>query len=369
MLAAAVLAAGGARAVSLPAASDTSALVDALRVVQDSYVDRVPFERLAAGALKGALEALDPHSQYLSPDQYRETQLEVEGAFVGVGLELAFRDGLPRVVAPLDGSPAAEAGLRPADAVLRVDGRSTRGLTLGQVVERIGGASGSLVTLSIERDGLERPLDVTLERRRVRIESVSRAELLPGGIGYVRISTFRQSTPGELERALEDLSGRGMQKLVVDVRSNSGGPLGAAVDAAAVFVPQGAPIVYTRGRDGRTQERVPSPEIKRRPGIPLAVLIDGGSASSAEVFAAAVRDHGAGILVGSRTYGKGSVQTLIPLPGGGALRLTTSRFLRPSQLPIQDEGVAPDIEVVSGPPTWPAPDGPLARACEALGRG
>lgn len=312
-----------------------------LAIVQKNYVQEVKTSQLVEGAIDGMLTALDPHSAYLTPDLYRELQVDTEGSFGGLGIEITLRDGLLTVVSPIEDTPAYRAGVKAGDQIVKIDGELTKDLTLLEAVKRMRGPQGSQVTISVRREGVDRFLDISLTREVIKIRSV-KSKLLEPGYGYIRLTQFQDRTTADLEDALTRFSrnGQELKGLVLDLRSNPGGLLSQAVKVADVFLDSGM-IVYTKGRLNTQQQKYLA-----HPGghteFPLVVLVNNGSASASEIVAGAVQDHGRAVVLGTQTFGKGSVQTILPLENGAALRLTTAMYYTPNGRSIQVTGVKPD---------------------------
>lgn len=322
-------------------------LAEAITVIQSEYVEEIEPKKLIYGALKGMVESLDRHSQFLDPGAYSEMQVETKGEFGGVGLEITIaKDGVLTVVAPMDDTPAAKAGLMSQDKIVKIDGESTRGISLHEAVNRLRGRAGSKVTLTVLREEQEQMFEVVMVRSVIHIRSVKEAQAVAEGIGYVRISEFQDNTPGDLQKALSDLEKKRISDgLILDLRNNPGGLLDVAVDVAGQFLPAGSLIVSTKGRvESQNQEFRSKPD---HPSLdfPIVVLVNNGSASASEIVAGALRDHGRAILMGTKTFGKGSVQTVIPLRDGSAVRLTTSIYYTPSGQAIHGKGLQPDVVV------------------------
>jgi carboxyl-terminal processing protease len=312
-----------------------------LAIVQKNYVQEVKTNQLVEGAINGMLSALDPHSAYLTPDLYRELQVDTEGSFGGLGIEITLRDGLLTVVSPIEDTPAYRAGVKAGDQIIKIDGELTKDMTLLEAVKRMRGPQGSQVTISVRREGVDRFLDISLTREVIKIKSV-RSKLLEPGYGYVRLAQFQDRTTSDLEDAIARFSqdSQDLKGLVLDLRSNPGGLLSQAVKVADVFLASGM-IVYTKGRlDNQQQKYLAHPGGHTE--LPLVVLVNHGSASASEIVAGAVQDHGRAVILGTQTFGKGSVQTILPLENGAALRLTTAMYYTPNGRSIQVTGVKPD---------------------------
>jgi carboxyl-terminal processing protease len=316
--------------------------------VRADYVTPVSDETLVESAINGMLTSLDPHSNYLNEKDFNDMKVQTRGEFGGLGIEVSMENGLVKVVSPIDDTPAAHAGLKPGDLITRLDGQPVLGMTLPQAVEKMRGPINSDIKLTIRRAGRS-PFDVTLTRATIKIQSV-RSHLIGDDIGYVRITSFSEQTDVGLNDAMKSLkqqSGDKLRGVVLDLRNNPGGLLDQAVAVANAFLNQGE-IVSTRGRHADDAQRFDAkPGADAAPGLPVVVLINGGSASASEIVAGALQDHHRAVLLGTRSFGKGSVQTIIPLPGHGAMRLTTARYYTPSGRSIQAEGIEPDIVVAA----------------------
>ena len=335
--------------VAIPASSTLSYLeliAGIMQEVQRDYVHPIQMDVLAKNALKGMLTRLDPHSDYLDEQEYRETQADISGKFGGVGIELSVEDGVPKIIAPIDGTPAAKAHLEPGDLIVGIGGQSTQGMDSVKVINAIRGKPGSAVTLMISR-GDKAPFSVTLQRDTIRAPSVT-FQLEPEGFGYVRISQFMDDTPKNFKDAIETLKRRAggqLKGLVLDLRNDPGGLLMSAVAVAGDFL-QGGAVVTIRGRrSSDTQVLKSEARSDLLTGMPIVVLINAASASASEIVAGALQDHHRATVMGTQSYGKGSVQTFIPLKGRGALQLTTALYYTPNGRSIQDEGISPDVIV------------------------
>lgn len=334
-------------------AAEWRALDAVRRAVRDNYVDPVSDQDLLTGALRGMVEATgDRYSLYLTAAEYRNYLRHFEDNFAGVGVQIEVKDNYITVVRPLQGTPGEKAGLRTGDRIVAVDGRDVTQLSLDEVVNLIRGPAGTLVRLTISRWPYREQFDVDVRRARIEIPQLEGTMLRwAPGIGYIRIEEFNTGIAARVAQKAQELRRQGMRALVLDLRQNPGGLLNEAVDVASLFVP-GGPVAHVVSRTGRKETLV----ARGKPlGVPLAVLIDGGSASASEIVAGAVKDRGAGVLVGTRTYGKGSVQSFIDLPGGAAVKLTTARYLTAGGHMINGKGIDPDVLV-------PMPEGqPIAR--------
>ncbi len=315
-----------------------------LELVQRNYVEQVAPRKLIYGAIQGMLQSLDPHSAFMKPEDFKELQVETKGSFTGIGIEITLRDGVLTVVSPIEGTPAFKAGLKANDKILKINGKSTKNMTLIDAVKLLRGPKGTKVTISIFREGWRQLKDVTIVRDVIPIKSV-RYRMLEDGYGYVRISNFREKTSSELKKALKEMEGKkGLKGLVLDLRNDPGGLLDQAVKVADEFLNSGL-IVYTDGRVKSQKIKFEAHPNGEPHDYPIAVLVNEGSASASEIVAGALQDHKRAIIIGTQTFGKGSVQTIIPLPDGAAVRLTTARYFTPSGRSIQAEGIHPDIVV------------------------
>jgi carboxyl-terminal processing protease len=318
---------------------------EVLRDVRSDYVEKPNSGKLIENAINGMLAGLDPHSSYMTPQQFRDMQVEETGEFGGLGLEVTMQDGVVKVVAPVEGTPAAKAGLQSGDFITEIDGKDIEGLTLEEAVEKLRGPVHKPVTITVVRKGLEEPFKVTIVRGVIHIVPVkSDAE---NGVGYIRVTTFNEHTASDLRAAIEDLNkqiGPKLKGYVIDLRNNPGGLLEQAVLVSDTFLNHGE-IVSIKGRHADQAQEFNAQPGDLIKGAKLVVLINGGSASAAEIVAGALKDNHRATIIGTRSFGKGSVQTIIPLRDGGALRLTTARYFTPSGRSIQAEGIEPDVVV------------------------
>ena len=313
--------------------------------VRAEYVDDVSDDSLVESAINGMLTSLDPHSNYLNTKNFNDMKVQTRGEFGGLGIEVSMENGLVKVVSPIDDTPAARAGLKPGDLITHLDGDPVQGMTLPEAVEKMRGPVNSEIKLTIRREGKD-PFDVKLIRATIKIQSV-RSHLEGDNIAYIRITTFNEQTDVGLNNAMKNLKQQAGGKLlgvILDLRNDPGGLLDQAVAVADAFLEKGE-IVSTRGRRSEDAQRYNARPGDIAAGLPVAVLINGGSASASEIVAGALQDHHRAILLGTRSFGKGSVQTIIPLPGHGAMRLTTARYYTPSGRSIQAKGIDPDIVV------------------------
>ena len=317
---------------------------DIFERVRSFYVDETEDKKLIEAAINGMLQSLDPHSSYLNEDSFRDMQVQTRGEFGGLGIEVTMEQGFVRVVSPIDDTPAARAGIEAGDLITHLDGETVLGLNLADAVERMRGRVGSDIKLTVRREGRE-PFDVTVTRDVIRIQSVrSRVE---GDVGYLRITTFNEQTDDGVKREIDKLKaelGDDMIGLVLDLRRNPGWLLDQAIKVSDAFLERGE-IVSTRGKDEDDAQRFNAKAGDLINGLPMVVLINGGSASASEIVAGALQDHRRGVIMGTQSFGKGSVQTIMPIPGHGAMRLTTAAYFTPSGRSIQKTGVTPDIVV------------------------
>jgi carboxyl-terminal processing protease len=317
---------------------------DVFERVRASYVEEVTDEELMEAAINGMLSSLDPHSSYLNAESFQDMQVQTKGSFGGLGIEVTMENGFVKVVSPIDDTPAFKAGVQAGDFITHLDSEPVLGLTLSEAVDKMRGEVGADIVITIRREEQE-PFDLTITRDVIRIQSVrSRVE---GNVGYLRITTFNQQTSPGLEKAIGEIKeelGTELIGYVVDLRNNPGGLLDQAIAVSDAFLEKGE-VVSTRGRTPDDSSRYNAEAGDLAEGKPIVVLINGGSASASEIVAGALQDHGRAIVMGTQSFGKGSVQTIIPLPGHGAMRLTTQRYYTPSGTSIQAKGITPDIEV------------------------
>ena len=329
---------------------------DVLSIIQTSYVEEPNIDELVNGAIKGMLQTLDPHSSYLTPDMLRQVEVETKGTFGGLGIEIGVKDSVLTIIAPIEDTPAFRAGLQAGDKIVRIENESTREMSVMDAVKRLRGEPGTKVTIWISREGLPEPRSYAITRDIIKIRSV-KAKSLGDGIGYIKLTQFQQDTDGELEKALQAQTKEkgGLKGLVLDLRNNPGGLLDQAVKVADRFVESGL-IVYTDGRLENQKFKYFAHKEGTHIGFPIVVLVNAGSASASEIVAGALQDHGRAILLGTPTFGKGSVQTILPMEDGSAIRLTTARYFTPNGRSIQAKGIEPDIVVTDG---REAPEGHL----------
>jgi len=341
---------------AMAAASDTyrqlNLFGDVFERVRADYVEKPEDSKLVEAAINGMLSSLDPHSTYMDAKDFRDMQVQTRGQFGGLGIEVTMEDGLVKVVAPIDDTPAAKAGVQAGDLIAKLDGDEVKGMTLSQAVEKMRGAVSTPIKLTVIRKGADKPIELTLVRDIINIKSV-RSRVEANDIGYVRITSFSESTGEGLKKAMEDLTAQiGKDKLkgfIIDLRNNPGGLLDQAIEVSDTFLDRGE-IVSTRGRNADETERRNARPGDLAEGKPVIVLVNGGSASASEIVAGALQDHKRATILGSLSFGKGSVQTVIPVSGNAAIKLTTARYYTPSGRSIQAKGISPDIELVQDVP-------------------
>ena len=314
-----------------------------LAIVKKNYVDDVDTKDLIKGAINGMLNSLDPHSAYLTPDLYKELQTETQGKFGGLGIEITIRERILTVVSPIEDTPAYRVGIKPGDQIIKIEDEFTKDMTLAQAVRKMRGPKGSEITISIRREGVSRLIDFTIVRDIIRIRSV-RERTLEEGFAYIRIAQFQERTNRDLQKALEKMNSKngGIIGLVLDLRNNPGGLLTQAVRTTDLFLESGL-IVYTAGRLDHQKQKYFAHKEGSWTDFPMVILVNGGSASASEIVAGAMQDHKRAIVLGTKTFGKGSVQTILPLDDRSAIRLTTARYFTPKGRSIQATGIVPDI--------------------------
>lgn len=325
---------------------DLELFSDALSIVHSAYVEEKSVHDLIYGALKGMLASLDPHSQFLEPDAFKELKVETEGQFGGLGIEITIKDNLLTIITPIEDTPAWKAGVMAGDRIVKIDGELTRNIELSDAVKKLRGKPGTEVQLTILRESENKVLEFTIVRDVIKVKDVKKAQILEDNIGYIRLVEFREETAKQLEAALKQLKDKGMDSLIFDVRYNPGGLLDVAVDVTSYFLPKDSLVVWTQGREAGSKQEFKS---KQMAGfaldIPMVVLINEGSASGSEILAGALQDQRRAIIMGTKSFGKGSVQTVIPMSDNSALRLTTSKYFTPSGRSIHNVGIEPDIVV------------------------
>ena len=344
---------------------------EVLSIVQSQYVDEVAAKDIIYSAIKGTLRGLDPHSSFLDPEMYREMQVETTGIFGGLGIEITLRDDVLTVVAPIDGTPAYRAGIQSGDRIVKIEGLTTKDMQLTDAVKRMRGKPGTKIIISIMREGFTEPKDFEIAREQIHVQSVRAVPLEPG-IEYIRLRQFQEQTAQDMEAALDKFTKNDkIQGLVLDLRNNPGGLLTSAVEVSERFIETGKLVVYTEGRVRNQNMRFQANAKRVYADFPIVVLVNQGSASASEIVAGALQDHGRAVVLGTQTFGKGSVQTIIPLSDGSGLRLTTAKYFTPKGRSIHGKGVTPDIIVevpkvtaAAAPADQPAPGKPSGQTVD-----
>ena len=344
---------------------------EVLSIVQSQYVDEVAVKDIIYSAIKGTLRGLDPHSSFLDAEMYREMQVETSGVFGGLGIEITLRDDVLTVVSPIDGTPAYRVGIQSGDRIVKIEGLTTKDMQLTDAVKRMRGKPGTKIIISIMREGFTEPKDFEITREQIHVQSV-RAVLLEPGIEYIRLRQFQEQTAQDMEAALDKFTKNGkIQGLVLDLRNNPGGLLTSAVEVSERFIEAGKLVVYTEGRVRNQNMRFQANAKRVYSDFPIVVLVNQGSASASEIVAGALQDHGRAVVLGTQTFGKGSVQTIIPLSDGSGLRLTTAKYFTPKGRSIHGKGVTPDIIVevpkvtaAAAPAEQPAPGKPSGQTVD-----
>jgi carboxyl-terminal processing protease len=340
---------------------DLKTFAEVLSLVQKNYVEETNSKDLVYGAIRGMLNTLDPHSAFMSPEMYKEMQVDTKGEFGGLGIQIGIKDNRLTVIAPIEGTPADRAGILAGDVIIKVDEESTKEMSLMEAVEKMRGPKGSKVKLTIQREGLEEPQVFELTRDIIKIESV-KSKMLDDHIGYVRLSQFQEMTAKDLASALKKLKEEKMQSIILDLRNNPGGLLSSAVETSEQFIPPGRVVVSIRGRDPKKQtDEYRSSDRNPYDTYPMIVLVNEGSASASEIVSGALQDWGRAIVLGTQTFGKGSVQTILQLSDGSGLRLTTAKYYTPKGRSIQNVGITPDIIVKPAPVKGPVQAPPALR--------
>ncbi|MBE7414253.1 MAG: S41 family peptidase [Deltaproteobacteria bacterium] len=323
---------------------------DVLGIVQESYAEDIDSKDVIYNSIKGMVKGLDPHSSFMTPEEYKEMQVDTRGSFGGLGIEIGMRDNALTVVAPIEDTPAFTAGILAGDRIVKIGDKHTKDLSLQDAIGLMRGPKGTPVTIHIMREGFDEPKPFTIVRAIIKVKSV-KYRMLEGGIGYVKVNQFQERTSEDLDKALKDLSSKtngGLAGLVLDLRNNPGGLLQEAVSVSNEFLDSGL-IVYTKGRAPGQNMSFNADKARSQPDYPMVVLVNNGSASASEIVAGALQDHKRAVVMGVATFGKGSVQTIIPLSDGSAVRLTTSKYYTPSGRSIQAKGIEPDIVVGEAP--------------------
>jgi carboxyl-terminal processing protease len=334
----------GVRAESHDTYKSLENFSNVLSLIQKNYVEDVDATEVLQGAIKGMLSSLDPHSSYLKPDDFKELKLETKGSFTGIGIEITMRDSVLTIVSPIEGTPGEKAGLKAGDKIVKIEGALTKDMTLMEAVKELRGPKGTEVTISVHREGWANLEEYSIVRAIIPLHSV-RSKVLEPGYVYIRISNFQAKTTSDFKKALKDLTNKGrISGLIIDLRNNPGGLLAQSVKISDVFINEGV-LVSTKGRVKEQNTVYNARRGSTRYDFPIVVLVNEGSASASEIVAGALQDHKKALIVGTQTFGKGSVQTIIPMTNGAGLRLTTARYYTPSGRSIQNEGIEPDIIV------------------------
>lgn len=318
---------------------------DAISIVSAEYVKTVEIKEIVYGAIRGMMKTLDGYSQFLDQESFREIQEETKGEFGGIGIEIGVREGVLTVITPIDGTPACRAGMVPGDRIVKIDGDITRDMTLNDAVKKLRGAPGTEVSITVVRENTDEMLDFKIERAVIKLQSIKDARLISGDIAYVRLVEFQERTARDLDNAIRSLSQQGAVDLILDLRNNPGGLLDSAVEVADIFLDPGMMIVYTEGRDPDQRTEFFSRKRPDHREMDIVVLVNRGSASASEILAGALQDNRRALVAGNTTFGKGSVQTVIPLKDNSALRLTTAAYYTPSGRNLMDKGIEPDVRV------------------------
>jgi carboxyl-terminal processing protease len=318
---------------------------EVLSQLEKNYVEPVDSAKLVDGALQGMVNTLDPHSAYMPPDVYREIQVDTKGEFGGLGIQIGMKDNRLVVISPIEGTPADRAGVKAGDFITNIEGTTTKNMTLVDAVNKLRGPKGTKVTLTLQREGQAAPIRVTLTRETIKIQSV-KSQMMDDHIGYIRLTQFQEQTSADLKQALKQLLSQGAQSLILDLRNNPGGLLTSAVEVSEQFLPKNKLVVSIRGRSGAAEEYRANGESPVT-DLPMIILVNAGSASASEIVSGALQDWGRAVILGTTTFGKGSVQTIIALSDGSGLRLTTAKYYTPKDRSIHGVGIVPDI-VVNG---------------------
>lgn len=321
---------------------DLTLFSEVLSNVKTKYVEQIDSHRLIGAAIAGMLDELDPHTQFLDPDEYKELQIGTEGSFGGLGITIGIRDEVLTVISPIEGTPAYSMGIQPGDQIIEIEGVSTRGLSLRDAVRQLRGPAGTRVTITIRREGAAEPFEITITRATINIESVPYKAMVSSDVGYIRLATFNRQSNEELQEAVRELESQGARGIILDLRNNSGGVLRGAVDVSDNFLPKGNLIVSTKGRTRESNQEFRARSEADHGDLLVAVLVNGGSASASEIVAGAIQDWDRGIILGTPSFGKGSVQSVIPLSHDSALKLTTARYYTPSGRCIDDNDQVPE---------------------------
>ncbi|MGB3057998.1 MAG: S41 family peptidase [Candidatus Omnitrophota bacterium] len=318
---------------------------DSITLISTDYIKPVKIKDLVYGAIKGMMETLDGYSQFMDPDSFREITEETKGEFGGLGIEIGIRDSVLTIIAPMEDTPAYEAGLQSGDKIIKIDGEITQGMTLDDAVKKLRGKPGAKVDISVIREGVDKLLDFTITRAIIKIKSIKEIDIIEDDVGYVKLVEFQERTADDLKKTVEKFKKDGVRSIIIDLRNNPGGLLDSAVYTADLFLKPGDMIVYTEGRDPEKRLEFKADKKTVFADLNLVILVNKGTASAAEILAGAIKDNKRGLIVGVPTFGKGSVQTVIPLKDDSALRLTTAAYYTPSGKNINEKGIEPDVHV------------------------
>lgn len=317
---------------------------EVMSLVKKNYVEEVDNDALVDGAIKGMLTSLDPHSSYLTPDMYREMQIDTKGEFGGLGIQIGIKDGVLTIIAPIEDTPAYRAGVKAGDKIIKIENESTKDMSLHDAVNRLRGKKGTSVTITVYREEIKENIDLTIVRDIIKLKSI-KTKVIDNDIGYIKLTQFHEKSADELADTLQQLDSSGIKAFILDLRNNPGGLLNISIDVAGQFLPKKTLVVYTKDRRGKKVEYKTHSRYKHY-DQPMFVLVNEGSASASEIVAGALKDWNRAVLLGNKTFGKGSVQTVIPLSDGSGLRLTTAKYYTPKGKSIQATGIIPDIIVV-----------------------
>jgi len=318
---------------------------DSVTLISADYVKPVEPKDLIYGAIRGMIGALDGYSQFLDPESFKEIKEETKGQFGGLGMEIGIRDGVLKVIAPIEGTPAFKAGVKAGDLIVKIEDEITRGITVNEAIKKLRGEPGTKVTFTVIREENDKMMDFTITRAIIKLKSVKEAKVIEGNIGYIRLIEFQERTADDMSRAIREVKEKGAENIIIDLRNNPGGLLDSAVNTAEHFLKKGDLIVYTEGRDPDKKVEFRAKKGSQVAGMGIIVIVDRGSASAAEILAGAIKDNRCGLVLGETTFGKGSVQTVIPLKDDSALRLTTAAYYTPDGKSLMEKGIEPDIEV------------------------
>jgi carboxyl-terminal processing protease len=323
---------------------DLKAFTQALELVKRNYVENPNSRELIEGAIRGMIAGLDPHSSYMAERAFKEMSLDIKGEFQGVGIQIGIKNNLLTIIAPIEGTPGDKAGLAAGDKIMKINDEWTKDMAIDQAVDKMRGPKGTAVRLLIQREGWDKPKEFKITRDVIKVQSV-KSKMLDNEIGYVKIIQFQGQTAEELEKALKGLEAKGIKKLILDMRNNPGGILDASVDVSSKFLPKDSLVVYLQGRDKRDRKDYMTTSSEDPRMYPVVILVNTGSASASEIVAGALQDSKRAIIIGTQTFGKGSVQTVFPIDNGGGIRLTTAKYYTPKGRSIQNVGITPDLEV------------------------